>query len=278
MAADTPAVPPAPGASLARLVEIMDRLLAPDGCPWDREQTLATLRPFLVEETYEVLDALERDHVADHREELGDVLMQIVFQAALRRAEGAFAIDDVVAEICDKLVRRHPHVFGAPGDSDAKTSAEVLTQWEQIKAQEKAAKAAAAARTLGGVLPGLPALARAQKLGDKAGRVGFDWGGWQGSMAKVREEVDEVAEVAPTAGPAAHHEIGDLLFAVVNLARKLGVDAESALHDASRRFTRRFEYIEDRLGEAGRRPADSNLEEMDALWNAAKAAGVGVRR
>lgn len=139
MAADTPAVPPAPGASLARLVEIMDRLLAPDGCPWDREQTLATLRPFLVEETYEVLDALERDHVADHREELGDVLMQIVFQAALRRAEGAFAIDDVVAEICDKLVRRHPHVFA---DATADTPLDVEAQWAVIKAQEKADKAA----------------------------------------------------------------------------------------------------------------------------------------
>jgi MazG family protein len=191
----------APGSSLSRLVEIMDRLLAPDGCPWDREQTLASLRPFLVEETYEVLDALERDHVEDHREELGDLLMQVVFQAALRQAEGAFGIDDVVAEICDKLVRRHPHVFGAPGASDARTSAEVLTQWEQIKAGEKAKKAAAAARTLGGVLPGLPALARAQKLGDKAGRVGFDWGGWQGSLAKVREEVDEVTEVADRRAP-----------------------------------------------------------------------------
>ena len=267
----------APGSSLSRLVEIMDRLLAPGGCPWDREQTLASLRPFLVEETCEVLDALERDDVGDHREELGDLLMQIVFQAALRQAAGGFGIDDVVAEICDKLVRRHPHVFGAPGASDVQTSAEVLTQWEQIKAGEKAAKATAAARTLGGVLGNLPALARAQKLGDKAGRVGFDWGGWQGSMAKVREEVDEVEEVAPTAGPAAHHEIGDLLFAVVNLARKLGVDAETALHDASRRFTDRFAFIEDRLAEDGRRPRDSNLDEMDALWNAAKAAGVGRR-
>ncbi|MEZ4404235.1 MAG: nucleoside triphosphate pyrophosphohydrolase [Kofleriaceae bacterium] len=267
----------APGASLSRLVEIMDRLLAPDGCPWDREQTLATLRPFLVEETCEVLDALERDHVDDHCEELGDLLMQIVFQAALRQAAGGFDIDAVVAGICDKLIRRHPHVFGAPGVSDASTSAEVLAQWEVIKAQEKAGKAPAPARTLGRVLGALPALARAQKLGDKAGKVGFDWGGWQGSMAKVREEVAEVAEVADEGGPAAHHEIGDLLFAVVNLARKLGVDAETALHDASRRFTQRFEFIEDRLAEAGRRPADSNLDEMDALWNAAKAAGVGTR-
>lgn len=265
----------APGSSLPRLVEIMDRLLAPDGCPWDREQTLASLRPFLVEETCEVLDALERGDVGDHREELGDLLMQVVFQAALRQAEGAFAIDDVVAGICDKLVRRHPHVFGAPGASDAKTSEEVLTQWEQIKASEKAATGPR--RTLGGVMTTLPALARAQKLGSKAGKVGFDWGGWEGSLAKVREEVDEVAEIAATGGPEAHHEIGDLLFAVVNLARKLGVDAETALHDASRRFTDRFAFIEDRLAERGKAPADSNLEEMDGLWDAAKAAGVGIR-
>lgn len=266
-----------PGSSLVRLVEIMDRLLAPDGCPWDREQTLATLRPFLVEEACEVLDALERGDVADHREELGDLLMQVVFQAALRRAEGAFGIDDVVEGICDKLVRRHPHVFGAPGASDARTSDEVLTQWEQIKAAEKAARPTGPARTLGGVMTALPALARAQKLGHKAGKVGFDWGGWEGSLAKVREEVEEVAEIAATGGPAAHHEVGDLLFAVVNLARKLGVDAETALHDASRRFTDRFAYIEDRLAEQGKAPPDSNLEEMDALWEAAKAAGVGAR-
>lgn len=262
-----------PGASLSRLVEIMDRLLAPDGCPWDREQTLATLRPFLVEETYEVLDALERGDVAGHREELGDLLMQIVFHAAIRRAEGAFAIDDVVGEICDKLVRRHPHVFG---DAQVEGSKAVLAQWEEIKAQEKAKKSE---RTLAGVIAALPALARAQKLGSKAGRVGFDWGGWEGSLDKVVEETREIREVA-AAGPdpaAAHHEIGDLLFAVVNLARKLDVDAESALHDASLRFTRRFEFIEDRLAEGGRKPADSNLEEMDALWNAAKAAGIGTR-
>ena len=260
-----------------RLLHIMAELRSDHGCPWDREQSIQTLKPFLIEEAYEVLEAIDSGDAQKHREELGDLLLQVVFHAQLRSEEGAFGFEDVAAAISDKLVRRHPHVFGAPGASDARTSAEVLTQWEQIKAGEKAKKAAAAARTLGGVLPGLPALARAQKLGDKAGRVGFDWGGWQGSLAKVREEVDEVTEVAPTAGAAAHHEIGDLLFAVVNLARKLGVDAESALHDASRRFTQRFEYIEDRLGEAGRRPADSNLEEMDALWNAAKAAGVGVR-
>lgn len=266
------------GASFPRLVAIMARLLAPDGCPWDREQTLATLRPFLVEETYEVLDALERGDVAHHCEELGDLLMQVVFQAALRQAEGGFAIDDVVAGICDKLERRHPHIFGDA--AQLATSGEVLAQWEAIKAQEKAAAATAEApaRTLAGVPRGLPALARATKLGSKAGRVGFDWGGWEGSAAKVREEIDEVEEVARGGGdPArAHHEIGDLLFAVVNLARKLEVDAESALHDASVRFSRRFEFIEDRLRADGRAPAQSDLTEMDRLWDEAKAAGIGV--
>ncbi|MEZ4366884.1 MAG: nucleoside triphosphate pyrophosphohydrolase [Kofleriaceae bacterium] len=259
------------GHRFPELAQVMARLLAPDGCPWDREQTLTTLRPFLIEEVYEVLDALDRDDVADHREELGDLLMQVVFQAALRQAEGAFDVDDVVGGIVDKLVRRHPHVFAAP--DAGLTSAEVLTQWDQIKAAEKAGRAAAPARTLDGVPRGLPALARAQKLGHKAGKVGFDWGGWQGSLVKVEEEVAEVVETAKAAdAAAAHHEIGDLLFAVVNLARKLGVDAEVALGDASTRFTRRFEYIEDRLAEAGRAPTDSNLEEMDALWNQAKAA------
>jgi MazG family protein len=270
------------GSSFPRLVEVMTRLLAPDGCPWDREQTLETLKPFLVEETYEVIDALERGDIADHKEELGDVLMQVVFHAAIRQAEGLFTIDDVVGTIVDKLVRRHPHVFGPPGASDAKTSGEVLTQWEEIKADEKKTRPAdGPRRTLDGVPRALPALARAQKLGSKAGRVGFDWGGWQGSLAKVREEVAEVEELAAAgqvATPSTHHEIGDLLFAVVNLARKLEVDAEAALADASTRFARRFEFIEDRLRERGRAPAESNLDEMDALWNDAKAAGIGVTR
>ena len=265
------------GASFPRLVAIMARLLAPDGCPWDREQTLATLRPFLVEETYEVLDALERGAADDHCEELGDLLMQIVFHAAIRQGEGAFAIDDVIAGISDKLVRRHPHIFGDAGELT--TSEQVLTQWEAIKTREKAAVASdGPPRTLAGLPLGLPALARATKLGSKAGRVGFDWGGWEGSAAKVREEIGEVEEVAMAGGdPArAHHEIGDLLFAVVNLARKLEVDAESALHDASARFTQRFEFIEDRLRADGRTPSQSDLTEMDRLWNEAKAAGIGV--
>lgn len=246
----------------------MNRLLGPGGCPWDREQTLETLRPFLIEETYEVLDALSRGDVAGHCEELGDLLMQIVFQSALRAAEGAFDIDAVVASISDKLVRRHPHVFG--DTAGVTTSDQVLAQWEDIKRAEKAAAGVNQDRTLRGVKPG-PALVRAQKIGSKAGKVGFDWPGWEGSFAKVEEEVREVAEAARAGdAKAVHHEIGDLLFAVMNVARKLGVDTENALVDATTRFQRRFEIVEDLLTERGRTPQTSTLEEMDALWDVAK--------
>jgi MazG family protein len=257
-----------PGASLARLVEIMDRLLGPDGCPWDREQTLETLRPFLVEETYEVLDAIARDDAADHCEELGDLLMQIVFQAALRREQGAFAIDDVVTAISEKLVRRHPHVFAtAPG---VDTAEKVLAQWDQIKASEKAEKGADKQRVLAGIPQG-PALVRAQKIGYRCGKVGFDWPGWEGSFAKVEEEVSEVlGAVREQDADHVQREIGDLLLAVVNLSRKLGVDAENALLDATQRFERRFAIVEDQLSSRGKTPQQSNLEEMDALWNEAK--------
>jgi MazG family protein len=263
---------PAPaGASLPRLVEIMDRLLAPDGCPWDREQTLETLRPFLVEETYEVLDAMGRDDAADHCEELGDLMMQIVFQSAIRAREGKFTIDDTIASISDKLVRRHPHVFGDNKVTGVDTPAQVLAQWEDIKKAEKAEKGEKRERILDGVKHG-PALWRAQKLGAKAGKVGFDWPGWKGSHDKVQEEVHEIAAVADSEDQAAkHHEIGDLLLAVVNLARKLKVDAEVALVDATHRFTSRFEHIEDALIDRGKTPQTSSLEEMDALWNDAKA-------
>jgi MazG family protein len=243
----------------------MDALLAPDGCPWDREQTLESLRPFLLEETYEVLDALERGGPAAHCEELGDLLMQIVFQAALTE----FTVDDVVTGICEKLIRRHPHVFGdAQG---VETADAVLAQWNEIKKAEKRARKEGTGRVLAAVPRGLPALARAQQLGDKAGKVGFDWPGHAGSFAKVREEVEEVAETLESGDLAAsQRELGDLLFATVNLARKLGVDAETALHDASARFTSRFEFIEDRLAERGKTPDRSTLEEMDALWDEAK--------
>lgn len=256
------------GASLARLVEIMDRLLAPDGCPWDREQTLDSLRPYLVEESYEVLDALARGDVAGHCEELGDLLMQIVFQSALREAEGAFDIDAVVAGISEKLVRRHPHVFGETAGVD--TAAKVLAQWDQIKAAEKADKGGGKKRVLDGVPHG-PALARAQKIGSRCGKVGFDWPGWEGSFAKVEEEVGEVRAAITSGDPAAvRGELGDLLLACVNLARKVGVDAENALLDATVKFQRRFELVEDRLAERGKTPQQSTLEEMDALWDEAK--------
>jgi len=259
------------GSTLPRLVEIMDRLLAPDGCPWDREQTLDSLRPFLVEESYEVLDALAANDVPGHCEELGDLLMQIVFQAALREREGAFDMDAVVKGISDKLVHRHPHVFA---DATVADSADVLRQWDEIKAAEKAAKGTRTDRVLAGVKPG-PALARAQKIGRKAGKVGFDWPGWKGSFGKIIEETAEVKEAIEGGIQAEiHHEIGDLLLAVVNVARKVGVDAEQAMIDATARFQRRFEFVEDRLEERGKAPKDSNLEEMDALWNDAKAAGV----
>jgi MazG family protein len=267
----------APGASLARLVEIMDRLLAPDGCPWDRDQTLESLRPFLVEETYEVLDALARGDVPGHCEELGDLLMQIVFHAAIRRSEGAFDIDAVVAGIADKLVHRHPHVFGDQRGVD--TPAQVLAQWEEIKAKEKAAKGVTTKRTLAGVKPG-PALVRAQAIGKRCGKVGFDWPGWQGSFAKVEEEVREVNEAirvreanigdVAKANAEVHAELGDLLLACVNLARKIDVDAEQALVDATHRFEQRFELVEDRLAARGKTPAQSTLDEMDALWNDVK--------
>lgn len=262
---------PTAGHTLPRLVEIMDRLLAPDGCPWDREQTLTSLRPFLVEETYEVLEAIDLDNATLHCEELGDLLMQIVFHAAIAaRRDNAqrFDMDMVIAGISEKLVRRHPHVFADTTGID--NPEQVLAQWEQIKAKEKA-DAGAKPRALDGVPVGLPALARAQKISSRAGKVGFDWPSWHGSLDKVREEVGEVAEIADGSDDAAkHHEIGDLLFAVVNTARKLGVDAEQALRDATARFQSRFSYVEDALAAQGKSPKQSNLEEMDALWNLAK--------
>ena len=244
-------------------------------CEWDAAQTHESLRPYLVEEAHELDDALRDRNVAQMREELGDVLLQVLFHSVVAEQAGDFDIGDVAAGLIAKMHARHPHLYG-DGERVA---------WEALKARKR--------RSIEEGLPmGLPALHRAHRLQDRAAGVGFDWDDVQGPADKVAEELAEVREQidatpvnrSPHGAPqhdAAHEavegELGDLLFAVVNLARKLGVDAESALHDASRRFTQRFEYIEDRLGEAGRRPADSNLEEMDALWNAAKAAGVGVR-
>ena len=267
------------GQSFPELVEVMRRLLAPDGCPWDREQTLDSLKPFLLEETYEVLEAMETGHPADHCEELGDLLMQVVFQAAIQDAAGNFAVDDVVKSIVDKLVRRHPHIFGS---GNLETSEQVLVQWHEIKRAEKRAKAIARGldpdapepppRALDGVPVGMPALARAQQLGARAARVGFDWPTASACRAKVSEELAELDGALAAADPAQiEAELGDLLLATTNLARKLDVDAEGALRRASQRFQRRFESVEDKLQVRGKTAKDAELEELETLWQQVKA-------
>ena len=259
------------GHTFPELVSVMDRLLAPDGCPWDREQTLDSLRPYLLEETHEVLEAMETGTPAEHCEELGDLLMQIVFQAALRHAEGAFDVDDVVRGIVAKLVRRHPHVFG---DASVETADQVVAQWSRIKQSEKQGKGEDPS-VLAGVPVALPALARAQQLGTRAGEVGFDWPELHGSRAKIDEELGELdAAVAGGDKERIAGEVGDLLFAVVNLARKLGVDAEGALRRTDQKFEARFRFIEDTLRAQGRGPRDADLTELDALWDQAKLSGL----
>ena len=259
------------GAEVSKLVGLMQRLLAPGGCPWDREQTLATLVPFLVEETYEVVDAIASGDVADHGEELGDLLLQIIFQSELRHAEGAFGIDDVARGIVSKLVRRHPHVFGEAVASRTTTAEDVLSNWAKLKATEKAAKGKHGA--LDGIPASAPALLRATRGGEKASAVGFDWPDAHGPRAKINEELAELDE-AWRAGDrtAMEHELGDTLLAVANLARKLNIDAESALRAATDRFAARFGHIEKTLAAQGRAVADASAEEQDRLWDAAKLA------
>jgi tetrapyrrole methylase family protein/MazG family protein len=256
------------GAEVQKLVGLMQRLLAPGGCPWDREQTLETLVPYLVEETYEVVDALAGGDFVDHREELGDLLLQIVFQSELRFAEGRFGIDDVAAGIVTKLVRRHPHVFG---DVKVSGSADVLSNWAKLKAAEKAEKGKRGA--LHGIPRSAPALLRATRAGEKAGAVGFDFADADGPRAKVDEELREFDQ-ARAGGDRAEmtRELGDALFALVNLGRKLNLDPESALREATDRFARRFASVEAALHTQGRAVADATPEEQDRLWEAAKAA------
>jgi tetrapyrrole methylase family protein/MazG family protein len=255
------------GATFPELVAIMQRLLAPDGCPWDREQTLSTLKPFLIEEAYEVLEAIETGDVAEHREELGDLLFQIVFQAELRAQEGAFGIDDVVKAIADKMTRRHPHVFG---DAKVSGSEEVLVNWGKLKAEEHAEKGKVR-RALEGVPSDLPALLRAQRIGEKASAVGFDWPDLQGIRDKVAEELAELDEAMAGGDPAQiEHEIGDLLFVLTRLSARLEVAPEDALRAAMRRFSGRFEAMEDRVLASGRQLKDVPLAELDPIWNEVK--------
>jgi len=256
------------GAEVSRLCGLMQRLLAPGGCPWDREQTLQTLVPYLVEETYEVVDALASGSVDDHREELGDLLLQIVFQSELRFAEGAFGIDDVARGIVTKLVRRHPHVFG---EVVAKDSDAVLANWAKLKATEKAEKGKLGA--LDGIPKSAPALLRATRGGEKASAVGFDWPDATGPRAKIAEELAELdAAVAAGDHVEIEKELGDVLLATANLARKLGVDAEGALRGSTDRFAARFAHIEAALRAQGRAISDASPEEQDRLWDAAKDA------
>jgi ATP diphosphatase len=261
-----------PSRDIARLIEIMAALRTPgSGCPWDLEQNFATIAPYTLEEAYEVADAIARGDLAHLRDELGDLLLQVVFHARMAQEQGAFDFGDVVRAITEKLLRRHPHVFGAERGA---TPDEVKVLWERIKAEERAARPPSGpAGALAGVPVALPALTRALKLQAKAGQVGFDWNDPLAVLAKIREEADEI-EAEMKAGPSARTvaEVGDLLFAVVNLARHLGADPEGALRAANVKFERRFASIEQALAERGKTPSDSTLAEMDALWDAAKAA------
>ena len=253
--------------AIERLLEIMDRLRGPTGCPWDLEQTLTTLRPYLLEETYEVLEAIDGGDAAAHREELGDLLLQIVFQARLQEEAGAFGFAEVADAISDKLVSRHPHVFG---DGQVKDAAEVLTQWAALKREEKRKKGGGQS-AIDGVPRELPALARADRLTEKASRVGFDWPDAAGARAKVTEELAEL-DVAIASGRAEEieAELGDALFALANLGRKLGAAPEEALRGTVGRFISRFTHIETVLAARGVAPGKATLSEMDSLWEEAK--------
>ena len=256
-----------------RLNGIMRTLRNPDGgCPWDVEQTFATIAPCTVEEAYEVADAIERGDWDDLKSELGDLLFQVVFHARMAEEAGLFVFDDVVEAIADKLTRRHPHVFG---DEDAKLSgAAQKARWEDIKAGER--KARAQHGVLDDVPVSLPALTRAVKLTRRAARVGFDWPSTDQVFDKLHEEVAELrAEIAAGDLDKARAEMGDLLFVVANLARKLGVEPEDALRGTNAKFIRRFGFIEAELAKDGRSPEQSDLAEMDRLWNAAKVAERG---
>jgi nucleoside triphosphate diphosphatase len=256
-------------AGIERLLEIMRRLRDPEtGCPWDIEQDFATIAPYTIEEAYEVADAIEREAWVELKGELGDLLFQSVFHAQMAQEAGHFNFQDVVRTMSDKMVSRHPHVFG---DENRNKSAEQQTaDWEAIKASERAEKAQQGA--LEGVAPNLPALLRALKLQKRAARVGFDWPDASDVLAKITEEAAELVEARDNLdADAMEDEFGDLLFVMVNLGRHLGVEPETALRRTNAKFTRRFESVEADLAERGRTPQTSTLEEMDALWDDAKA-------
>jgi MazG family protein len=247
---------------MSALVAVMQKLLAPEGCPWDRKQTHQSLRPYLIEEAYEVLDAIDRGAPDELCDELGDVLLQVVFHAELARGAGHFTIDDVIDKITNKLVYRHPHVFG---EAHVDSAAAVEAQWDQLKRKEGRRS------VVGGGAKGLPALRRAQRLGERLARVGFDWPDVAGPRAKVDEELEELDEARSQGSRVrVEAELGDLLLAVANLARHERVDPEDALRGALDRFERRFAHVEERLYEQGRHPEECQLDELETLWEESK--------
>lgn len=268
-----------PGQWFEKLVAVQARLRAPKGCPWDREQTHQSLRTYLLEEVYEVLEALDSGNDAKFAEEMGDLLLQIVFHSQIAKEEGRFTVSEVIREIHDKMIRRHPHVFG---ETRAKDSKEVLRNWEQIKAQERHAKGegttggkgrAGASSLLDGVSRALPATLEGFQLARRAARIGFDWDNASGVIAKMREEANELeAALKGEESTKVEEELGDLLFAAVNVARFLHVDPEIALKNANAKFARRFRAMEETAREGGREFKDLPRDEMEALWDATKSA------
>jgi MazG family protein len=260
--------PSGAGQRFARLVEVMARLRAPDGCPWDREQTFDSIKPYLVEETYEVLDSIDARDWPELASELGDLMLQSVFFAQMAAEEERFTVSDCLDAINEKLVRRHPHVFA---DGPARTSGQVKERWDEIKKEEKERQGRDTRQLLASVSRKAPALVEAQQLTSRAATVGFDWENPEQVLDKLNEELEELAQARRGAPhEELENEIGDLLFVLVNLARFLKVDAEQALRRTNAKFRRRFGYLERKLGEQGRSPKQASLAEMEALWQEAK--------
>jgi len=261
------------GAKFEKLVEIMATLRGPNGCPWDKEQDFDTLKPMMVEEIYEVLEAIDNRDFAHLSEELGDVLLHIVFQAQMGKETSNFDIDSVIDGICDKLIRRHPHVFAG---EEAGSADDVLRNWEVIKAAEAAEKAKSGVPARNSILDGipskLPALHEAHQISSRVARVGFDWPNVDGVFEKLEEEIRELREAIARKNPAdIEDEVGDLLFVIVNIARVLQLDSESALKRANRKFKTRFQYMEAELAKAGKKLDETSFQDMETLWKHAKA-------
>lgn len=247
------------------LVNIVKKLRSPDGCPWDREQNLYSLKDYVIEETFELIDALDRQDIENIKEELGDLLLHVLFHSLIAEEENLFTLNDVIKTISDKLIRRHPHVFG---DIKVNNSEEVMINWEKIKKEEKNTKSKS---ILDDIPSKLPSILRSYKLQEKARKVGFDWQNSDECMQKVDEEYNELKEAIKTGDlQEIEHEIGDLIFALINLSRFLNINADEALRKANNRFIERFKFIEKKLAERGLKPEDVSLKELDELWDIAK--------